>query len=658
MTAVMSIALIPGIASKKQVNAYYGKSQVNTRMGVNQMSSPRKPTSKDDPWMGSFVYYGVNGDLYRVLDTSSTRFGGFTLFLDSDEVVCGARFDPQSNVWTDSEIKDELEKYAQKAFTPREYNAIACSKAASVSFISPDEFYNSRFKTYVALTGEKLFLLDADDVTNPNLGYWQYTSNGESNTIANRYKSLEYDGWWLRTPDKEDTTGSYVGYVTDSGKVDTHVVTSKRIGMAPALNIDKKSILFSTAVSGNYGDLGAKYKLTLFDENMKISIRDGEKCEKNGRRVTVPYSISGSNSDQVNRVSVLILSNKYKPTNITNILYYQQLDKNSSGNGAFTLPETLDFNKWGISYYVYIVAETVNDHVSTRLTDYASELLEISIPKEVEIDLTHGGLTGQYWDISTFGVLGNLGLVGIEYQQGNDYQDADLDKDGNMDIRVNWTGQMYMERLNTCSVYGKLTFSSDELMENGYKSITFLFPLSSCSIQSAVPAGKNKVKLTWGAVEGAEGYLIYAQKNGKYAYCGMTTSGTTFTDTKALDTDYNFYWVFAYYKNGEKMLPGGCVKYVYAKGVCAAVTNLKASSQTGSVKLSWTASSGADGYLVYGIRPGGSYGYIGMTTQGTTYTDKKASKTDYTFYWVFPYHKNGDQMIVGGTAKYTYGKAK
>ena len=48
----------------------------------------------------------------------------------------------------------------------------------------------------------------------------------------------------------------------------------------------------------------------------------------------------------------------------------------------------------------------------------------------------------------------------------------------------------------------------------------------------------------------------------------------------------------------------------------------------------------------------------GMTTQGTTFTDTKASKTDWTYYWVYPYHKNGGQMIVGGTAKYTYGKAK
>jgi hypothetical protein len=47
-----------------------------------------------------------------------------------------------------------------------------------------------------------------------------------------------------------------------------------------------------------------------------------------------------------------------------------------------------------------------------------------------------------------------------------------------------------------------------------------------------------------------------------------------------------------------------------------------------------------------------------MTTKGTTFTDKKASKTDWNFYWVFPYHKNGDTMVVGGTPKYVYGKAK
>ncbi len=196
--------------------------------------------------------------------------------------------------------------------------------------------------------------------------------------------------------------------------------------------------------------------------------------------------------------------------------------------------------------------------------------------------------------------------------------------------------------------------------DKNVKLITYIPSVGKVTGLTAESAGKNMVKLTWDAVEGAEGYLVYAQKDGKYGYVGMTTKGTTFTDTKALDTDYNYYWVFAYAKDdGGFMHAGGCEKYVYAKGVTLAVTNLKASSVTGGVKLTWTGSSGAEGYLVYGIRPGGSYGYIGMTTKGTTYTDTKASNTDYTFYWVFPYHKDaGGNMIVGGTAKYTYGRSK
>lgn len=172
----------------------------------------------------------------------------------------------------------------------------------------------------------------------------------------------------------------------------------------------------------------------------------------------------------------------------------------------------------------------------------------------------------------------------------------------------------------------------------------------------------GKVKLTWSEVKDAEGYLIYGIRGGgnKYGYIGMT-SKTSFVDVKALTSDYNYYWVFAYCKDENgKMYPGLTAHYVYGKAQkCAAVTDLKASSVKGGVKLTWTKSAGAEGYLVYGIHPGEKYGYIGMTTKGTTFTDKKASSTAWNFYWVFPYHtdSNGNK-VVGGTPKYVYGKAK
>ena len=171
--------------------------------------------------------------------------------------------------------------------------------------------------------------------------------------------------------------------------------------------------------------------------------------------------------------------------------------------------------------------------------------------------------------------------------------------------------------------------------------------------------GKNKILITWKKSATADGYLIYAQKNKKYAYCGMT-SKTSYVDTKALDTDYNFYWVYPYKldKDGKRVINTDC-GYVYAKGVCASVTNLKAANQKGAVKLTWTKSADADGYLIYGKTSSGKYGYIGMTSK-TSYVDKKASKTEWNFYWVFPYHKNSEGKRVVGqkSTKYVYGKAK
>ena len=67
----------------------------------------------------------------------------------------------------------------------------------------------------------------------------------------------------------------------------------------------------------------------------------------------------------------------------------------------------------------------------------------------------------------------------------------------------------------------------------------------------------------------------------------------------------------------------------------------------------------ADGYLIYGRRAGGAYEYIGMTRQGTTFTDTKASSTEYNYYWVFPFQEDADGNIVAGTGSdYTYGRAK
>lgn len=201
-----------------------------------------------------------------------------------------------------------------------------------------------------------------------------------------------------------------------------------------------------------------------------------------------------------------------------------------------------------------------------------------------------------------------------------------------------------------------------------YNGNRYYSPIKTFITNSITPAqvtnvkarsvGINTTKITWNRVSNAQGYLIYASKNGKYAYCGMT-SNTSFTDKKALSSAYNFYWVYAYVKNADgKMTCGSCQKYTYARAKMPAVANLRASSSSGGVRLTWKSVPGAEGYLIYGKTSNGKYGYKGMTTRGTSFTDKKASRFVYNFYWVFPYYKlSSNKMIVGSTPKYVYGKA-
>ena len=214
----------------------------------------------------------------------------------------------------------------------------------------------------------------------------------------------------------------------------------------------------------------------------------------------------------------------------------------------------------------------------------------------------------------------------------------------------------------TAYIYSGATKAITWAQENNvrYKIIDGFKPSPVNNLKAAA-YGKNKVLVTWTDSMGADGYLVYGKKSsGKYGYIGMTTQNNYFLDKKAADTEYNFYWVYPYSVNsaGKKVINTSC-QYVYAKGVTKPVTNLKAAGVKGGVKLTWSKSNEAVGYIVYAARNNGkTFSYIGMTS-GTTFTDKQASKTGYNFYRVYPYHKNAEgKRVLGSSVTYVYAKAK
>ena len=331
--------------------------------------------------------------------------------------------------------------------------------------------------------------------------------------------------------------------------------------------------------------------------------------------------------------------------------YISSLDVSSNSYLNFLSCDALNITNLNLSK---------NTNLETLICDDCKNLKSLDLRNNVNlVDLkaSYSGLTSLdiskcprlNWlyipgtSISTIDITSCPELLTLYYEGGKDeydteicwyYKDAGFDITGDPDTQAHF---IYMEIDKTTTIKAKPS------------TVTGL---------TAFPAGKNAVKLSWKSAGHVDGYLIYGQKNGKYSFVGMTTTGTTFTDTKALSENYNFYWVFGYVKDSNNnMHAGSCEKYKYAKGMCPSVGSLKASSVKGGVKLTWDASAGAEGYLVYGIVDGKPYKYISMT-KGTSFTDKNASSMQYNYYWVFPYFTNSNgKMIVTSSGKYTYGRA-
>ena len=90
-----------------------------------------------------------------------------------------------------------------------------------------------------------------------------------------------------------------------------------------------------------------------------------------------------------------------------------------------------------------------------------------------------------------------------------------------------------------------------------------LSPVTGLNAKSNV----GNVTVSWNALPGADGYIIYRQvgSSGKFVYRYMV-SGASFRDTTASRDEYNFYRVYPYYmSDGNRITTTQSVGYVYGK---------------------------------------------------------------------------------------------
>lgn len=164
----------------------------------------------------------------------------------------------------------------------------------------------------------------------------------------------------------------------------------------------------------------------------------------------------------------------------------------------------------------------------------------------------------------------------------------------------------------------------------------------------ATAASYNSTKLSWTAVTGASGYSVYRATSSSGTYSLLATVTTnTYTKT-ALTTGATYYYrVNAYRLVGTTKVYGSQSGVVAAKVVPSTPVSLAASSPSyNSIRLTWGAVYGANGYSVYrSPSTTGTYTLIATVTTNSYSNINLATGTTY-------YYKVNAYRLVGATKVY------
>lgn len=358
----------------------------NINLGTSVITDPKSPEDVEvklkgqsfhdiQVWYGTYVYFG--GYEYRVLDADTTDYsesnpGVHTMLLNSNNILWTQRFNGELSGWEESEVKDFLNnQFMEEAFTPVERLAIV---ASSKETANRKDIGNLM---YVPLHGEKVFLLDADEVVNEAYGY----SSDEGKNLS-RHRFGDINSWWLRS--REVNLDGNAGYVENDGKISYASVTNE-MGVCPAFNLDISRVLFtsdgtSPLLKATENVSPEAWKLTLLDCNQTIEITEGSYVERDRKgKITIPYTYTNTDSNLgtgANSLSVMITDDSYTEAD-ARINYYGRVSKldgiSSDGSVEVTLPES-----WSGSGKIYLIAEQINEDY---ITNYAAIPLELQLPE-------------------------------------------------------------------------------------------------------------------------------------------------------------------------------------------------------------------------------------------------------------------------------------
>ena len=321
-------------------------------------------------------------------------------------------------------------------------------------------------------------------------------------------------------------------------------------------------------------------------------------------------------------------------------LFYTNLTTGESGSyGGLTRPtytHTNLINGDRIQYYV-IAYKNITGDGSHGLQRYASDISnyvtikvgeELGIPQDLKAETKDGEIT-----VTWSAVAGAEGYI-LEYRQhgqnwdvnGTNGRAIDLSRTSYNHTRLT-NGEVYEYRVKAYK-----TVSGERV----YSEYSVIVSMTVGNVLDApkdlkVETSDGKATLTWTAVTGAEGYIVYAS-SGSRAY-QFDVSKTSYEHTGLVNGETWTYYVEAYKTvNAERSFskPTQSVTVTIGDYLNSAL-DLTATAGNHQIDLSWTAVKGAEGYVVYlynsktmefepiAVVSGTNYSHVGLKN-GTKYT--------------------------------------
>lgn len=168
-----------------------------------------------------------------------------------------------------------------------------------------------------------------------------------------------------------------------------------------------------------------------------------------------------------------------------------------------------------------------------------------------------------------------------------------------------------------------------------YNEVTASYTLkvipSKPKLEKATSPSYDSVKITWSESQGADGYIVYQQVDGSWKRLATVKSTSYTLDGLTCGQEYKF-TVRAYKKlNGTTYCSSFDKDGITAKPVPAKPILKKAASfDYTSVKITWSESEGADGYIVY-MKVDGSWKRMAAVKSTSYIQDDLICGQDYTF---------------------------